>query len=191
MITDYCIILVSDTHVGDRVNQLDSGLLAAIRVESPNEIWHAGDVCTPSAIDALNQIAPTIAVEGNRDWFLHYHLPREITRDIHGIRFVLTHGHISIKEWALNYLRLFTSGHQVSHVRFQEALAKIYPDANVVVYGHLHLQLDEVMDGQRFINPGAGYPERRNKFRLCYARLDISPTGHLTVNLKSVAAESA
>lgn len=186
---DYCIVLVSDTHVGDRVSQLNSKLVDAIRAEAPDEIWHAGDVCEPSAIDEFNQIAPTIAVGGNRDWFLRYRLPREIAREINGVRFVLTHGHVSIKEWALNYLRLFALGHQVSHLRFQEVLASLYPDANVIIYGHVHKQLNEVMNGQRFINPGVGYSEWRNKYRLHYARLDISQTGNLTVTLKSIPAE--
>lgn len=186
---NFCIILVADTHVGDRVSQLNRKLVNAIRAEAPDEIWHAGDVCKPSAIEELNQIAPTIAVGGNRDWFLHYHLPREITREINGVRFVLTHGHVSIKEWALNYLRLFASGHQASHLRFQKALAHLYPDANVIIYGHVHKQIDEVMNGQRFINPGVGYPEWRHNFRLHYARLDINQTGTLTVTLKSMPAE--
>ena len=188
MSSDYSIILVADTHVGDRISRLDQRLLEAIRYEAPDEIWHAGDVCEPSAIAELNQIAPTIAVEGNRDWFLRYRLPKEIAREINGIRFLLTHGHISIKEWALNYLRLFTSFRQLNHVHFQKAIAALYPDADVILYGHVHKQVDEIMNGQRFINPGSGYPERRNKFRCCYARLDISAEGELKVTLKSLPA---
>jgi putative phosphoesterase len=188
MKSNYCIVLVSDTHVGDRINHLHNKLVDAIRAEAPDEIWHAGDVCVPSAIEALNQIAPTIAVEGNRDWFLRYRLPREISREIHGIHFVLTHGHISIKEWALNYLRLLAIAPQITHFRFQEALARLYPAANVIIYGHVHQQLNEIMNGQRFINPGVGYPEWRNKYRIHYVRLDISESGKLSVSLKSMPA---
>ncbi len=190
MSSNYSIILIADTHVGDRIGQLDPQLLDAIRSESPDEIWHAGDVCEPSVIIELNKIAPTIAVEGNRDWFLRYRLPKEIAREINGIRFLLTHGHISIKEWALNYLRLFTTFRKLNHTHFQKALASLYADYNVICYGHVHEQIDEMMDGQRFINPGSGYPERRNNFRCCYALLEISSSGDLKVTRKSVPNRS-
>lgn len=189
MTENFRIVLISDTHVGDRIKALEPRLLEAIRMEMPDEIWHAGDVCTPSTIGEFNKIAPTIAVEGNRDWFLKYRLPREITREINGIRFVLTHGHVNIKEWALNYLRLFATGEQVSHIRFQNALAKLYPNADVILYGHTHIQVDEKMGHQRFINPGAGYPEFRNKFHYSFARLDILDTGEVKTLLRSFPAK--
>jgi len=187
MKSDLCIVVVADTHVGDRISHLDPKLLEALTAEKPDEIWHAGDVCQPGAIDELNHIAPTLAVEGNRDWFLRYRLPREIHRQINGLKITLAHGHVNIMAWALNYLRLFATGRQVGHQRFQQALATLYPDADVIIYGHLHKPIDEFMDGQRFINPGVGYPERRSEFRSRYARLDFKSEGSLHVALKSVA----
>lgn len=186
MNSDLYIIVVADTHVGDRISHLDPKLLNALTAEKPDEIWHAGDVCQPSVIDELNHIAPTLAVEGNRDWFLRYHLPREIHREINGLKVTLAHGHVSIMAWALNYLRFFATGRQVGHQHFQQALARLYPDADVIIYGHLHKPIDEDMNGQRFINPGVGYPEWRSQFHSQYARLDFKSDGSLYATLKSV-----
>ena len=186
MSTDQRIVIFADTHVGDRTSEIEPALLRAIEAELPDRIFHAGDVCKPEAIERLSQIAPTDAVQGNRDWFMGYRLPMECHYEINGVKITLAHGHISIWQWFLNYVVLFLFGTMSGHRKFQAKLAKKYPDADVIVYGHIHVRHDEVMDGIRFLNPGVSYPERRNQYKSQYAVLTITSEGEVQADFKSV-----
>ncbi len=184
------IVIIADTHVGDRTDKLDRMLLSAIRDEKPAQILHAGDVCKPEVIASLGEIAPTLAVQGNRDWFLGYKLPKEERLEINGLKITLAHGHFSIWHWFWNYVYLFLTQRPQTNRFYQQKLAKLYPEADIIVYGHLHYPYDEMMDGKRFLNPGVGYPERRNNFRPTYFVLAIEPDGSYRTALKSVGPEA-
>ena len=186
MLADQRIVILADTHVGDRTKEIELALLRAIEAEQPARIFHAGDVCKPEAIERLSQIAPTDAVQGNRDWFMGYLLPLECHHVINGVRITLAHGHISIWQWFLNYVVLFLFGTMSGHRKFQGKLAKKYPHSDVIVYGHIHVRYDEVMDGIRFLNPGVSYPERRNQYKSQYAVLTITTQGDVRAEFKSV-----
>ncbi len=186
MSTDQRIVILADTHVGDRTSSIEPALLRAIEAENPDRIFHAGDVCRADAIEQLSQIAPTDAVQGNRDWFMGYRLPLECHHVINGVKVTLAHGHMSIWQWFLNYVVLFLFGTMSGHRKFQAKLAKKYPDSDVIIYGHIHVRQDEVMDGIHFINPGVGYPERRNQFKPQYAVLIITGGGTVRTEFKSV-----
>ncbi len=177
------IVILADTHIGDRAKELEFTFFKAIEKEQPDQILHAGDVCTTEVIQQLETIAPTLAVQGNRDWFLGLDLPKEIHQEINGVKITLAHGHFSIWDWFWNYVRLFFTNAPLSHRFFQEKLAKLYPQANIIIYGHLHLASNEVMDGQRFLNPGVGYPERRNNYHPGYIVLTIEPDGTYTTSM--------
>jgi len=190
MSEDQRIVILADTHVGDRTSEIEPALLRAVEAENPDRIFHAGDVCKPEAIERLSQIAPTDAVQGNRDWFMGYRLPLECHHEINGVRITLAHGHISIWQWFMNYVVLFLFGTMSGHRKFQAKLAKKYPGANVIVYGHIHVRHDEVMDGIRFLNPGVSYPERRNQYKSQYAVLEISSQGEVRADFKSVQPDA-
>ena len=64
MSTHQRIVILADTHVGDRTTVIEPALLRAIEAEQPDRVFHAGDVCTPEVIQELSQIAPTDAVQG-------------------------------------------------------------------------------------------------------------------------------
>jgi len=190
MSTDQRIVILADTHVGDRTPEIEPALLRAIEAERPDRIFHAGDVCKPEAIERLTQIAPTDAVQGNRDWFMGYRLPLESRHEINGVRITLAHGHISIWQWFLNYVVLFLFGTMSGHRKFQTKLARKYPDSDVIIYGHIHSRHNEVMDGIRFLNPGVSYPERRNQYKSQYAILTITSQGEVRVEFKSVQPDA-
>lgn len=82
MLTSKKIAIIADTHVGDRIQQLEPTLMSALQNEKPDQILHAGDVSTPEVIEQLESLAPTLAVQGNRDWFLGYKLPKEVEFDL-------------------------------------------------------------------------------------------------------------
>jgi len=190
MSTDQRIVILADTHVGDRTTQIEPALLRAVKAELPDRIFHAGDVCKPEVIEMLSQIAPTEAVQGNRDWFMRYRLPMECQQTINGVNVTLAHGHISIWQWFLNYAVLFLFGTMSGHRKFQAKLAKEYPESDVIIYGHIHVRQDEVMDGIRFLNPGVSYPERRNQYKSQYALLTITSQGEIRAEFKSVQPDS-
>ena len=61
-------LLISDSHVGDRVKRLQAKLLDDIKAKKPDLILHGGDIAVQEVLDELSEIAPVIAVQGNRDW---------------------------------------------------------------------------------------------------------------------------
>jgi hypothetical protein len=180
------IVILADTHVGDRTKVLEPALFSAIQNEQPDQIFHAGDVCTPEVIEQLETIAPTIAVQGNRDWFLGYKLPKDFQLEVNGLNITLAHGHISIWHWFWNYVRLFLTREAHSDRHFQQELGKQYPEADIIIYGHLHYSSNKIVDGKHFLNPGVGYPEWRNNFRPGYIVLTINSDGTYNAILKFV-----
>lgn len=184
MSRDHKIVILADTHVGDRTKTLEPALFSAIQKEQPDQILHAGDVCTPEVINQLESIAPTVVVQGNRDWFLGYKLPKEVQLEVNGLKITLAHGHFSIWHWFWNYVHLFLTGDALSDRFFQHKLAQKYPDADIIVYGHLHYTSNEVLDGKHFLNPGVGYPEWRNNFRPGYIILNIFSDGSYKTSMK-------
>ena len=144
MSTNQKIVILADTHVGDRTKVLEPALFNAIQKEQPDQIFHAGDVCTPEVIEQLETIAPTLAVQGNRDWFLGYKLPKEIQLEVNGLNLTLTHGHFSIWHWFWNYVRLFLTREALNDHHFQRELAKQYPQSDIIIYGHLHIRLPKL-----------------------------------------------
>ncbi|MEL7645390.1 MAG: metallophosphoesterase family protein [Anaerolineaceae bacterium] len=179
--TDHRYIVLSDTHVGDRVRSLDARLLQNIRAFQPETILHAGDISAPEVLQALEAIAPVLAVQGNRDWLRRLKLPREQRFEINGIQVVLAHGHVSMWHYALNYLRLFITGRKVNVRAFRERLEKLYPEADLIIFGHTHFQLHEISDGKHFVNPGAAYPHLLNHRSIQYCELTITAAGEIQV----------
>ncbi|WP_050001869.1 metallophosphoesterase [Thermococcus eurythermalis] len=84
------IAVLSDTHVGDKAKALPVPLLDKLKKARPELILHAGDITSPSVLEALEEIAPVIAVRGNVD---HLGLPEEETVEIEKLRIGLIHGH--------------------------------------------------------------------------------------------------
>jgi putative phosphoesterase len=130
--------LISDTHGLMRPEALAA--LAGVDL-----ILHAGDVGRPTVLKELSAIAPVQAVVGNVD-DPAFDLPQHLDLAFDGVRVHVSHGH---------ELGSPTPA----------TLAAAY-DADVVVYGHTHRQLMEIVEarGRRtlVINPGAAGPRRFN-----------------------------
>ncbi len=103
-------------------------------------ILHAGDVCGDTILDELALIAPVRAVYGNNDAPWDPGLVAAIDDAFEGVRVHVSHGH------------------EVGRVT-PENLAEAY-DADVVVYGHTHIQKVSYFDGRLIVNPGAAGPRR-------------------------------
>jgi putative phosphoesterase len=137
--------LISDTHglVRPDVHRA----LAGVEL-----ILHAGDVGGHEILDELALIAPVQAVLGNTDSPFELRLPLALELTLGGLRVHISHGH------------------ELGRPKPRQ-LADAY-DADVIVYGHTHVQMIERVGNSVVINPGAAGP-RRFKLAPCVARLTI------------------
>ncbi|HOE35606.1 MAG: metallophosphoesterase family protein [Chloroflexi bacterium] len=177
--SDHRYIVISDTHVGDRVKKLDTRLVENFRAFRPEAILHAGDISSAEALQELEAISPVAAVQGNRDWLRRLKLPKEWRFEVNGVRVVLTHGHVSMWHYTLNYVRLLITGRKVNVRAFRDRLAQRYPEADLIIFGHTHFQLFEQVGNKQFLNPGAAYPHLLNHRQIQYCELTISADGQV------------
>ena len=143
--------LIADTH-----GLMRPAALAALT--GAERIIHAGDIGRPEVLQALEAVAPVIAVRGNNDqgaWAAA--IPDTAVVDVDGLQcYVL---------------------HDVKALDFDPATAGF----SVVVCGHSHQPRLEQRAGVWFINPGSAGP-RRFKLPVAVARLYVG-AGTLTPEL--------
>ncbi len=107
-------------------------------------ILHAGDVCTAEVLEELTQYAPVTAVLGNNDGL-----------DVAGW------GAAPTAEFSLDGLRvamLHDSGPASGRLA---RMRRTFPRADLVVFGHSHIPLDQSSYGLRIFNPGSPTDRRR------------------------------
>jgi putative phosphoesterase len=128
--------VIADTH-----NLLRPEVLDVFR--GVDRILHAGDIGEPGLLDALEAIAPVIAVWGNTDSpEIRARVPEIVETELDGFRFLLVHGH------------------QVGSPT-PEKLNRAWPDAEVIVFGHTHRPLLTIVDQVvTVMNPGGAGPLR-------------------------------
>jgi putative phosphoesterase len=128
--------IISDTH----------GLLRPAVFEvfrNVDHILHGGDVGKPGILIDLRAIAPVTAVYGNTDGSeLRTLLPAVAKLRLEGLDIVVTHGD---QLDAISPLALHTE----------------FPEADIIVYGHTHQPLLELVDRTvTVMNPGSAGPKR-------------------------------
>jgi putative phosphoesterase len=117
----------------------------ARRLDGVDLILHAGDVCRATVLEELAAFAPVRAVLGNNDtpdvaaWGA-----RETLRlDLDGLAVAMVHD----------------AGPAQGRPR---RMRRRFPDADLVVFGHSHIPLDQDSeDGPRLFNPGSPTDRRR------------------------------
>ena len=149
----YVIAVVSDTHVPDRCKKLPEGLIGQLTALQPDLILHAGDIVSPKVITILENVAPVVMVQGNRDIYLFPHVPRRKYFLIHGTRLVLMHGHATLLRYIINKIKYFLLPFRLSW--FWPTLIKEKGDADIVIFGHTHRSMNEIVDDVVFLNPGS------------------------------------
>jgi putative phosphoesterase len=107
-------------------------------------ILHAGDVCVPSVLDELAAYAPVKAVRGNNDGpdVAAWGAPDTLEFELAGLPVAMVHD----------------SG---PAARRTARMKRRFPGAELVVFGHSHIPLDETGDGVRIFNPGSPTDRRR------------------------------
>ena len=133
--------------------------------EEVDHILHAGDVGKPEVLIDLEAIAPLTAVYGNADPpEIRARLPQVATTELDGFAIVVTHGD--------------QFGHPTP-----EKLHAAFPRAEIIVYGHTHKPLLELVDKTvTVMNPGAaGQPRFDLKPSVGIIELEpgIPPRGRL------------
>lgn len=184
---DLLIVIMADSHVGDRLKELPENLLSQLSAIKPDLILHAGDISVRRVLDQLNQVAPVRAIQGNRDWFLRLPLPVSLDLVLNGVNVTLTHGHISMLHYFRDFIEYFFNAKNLTHRRYQRNIAKRHPKADLIIYGHTHYQVDNEMLCKRFINPGSVYPCRYNKGIPQIGLLHISSEGSIKVEFQGVS----
>jgi uncharacterized protein len=136
------VVALSDTHAPRRWKSCPPRVAEHLR--HADLILHAGDVCTAAVLDELACYAPVLAVLGNNDGpdVAAWGAPETLETDLYGLRVAMIHD----------------SGAAPGRIR---RMARRFPDAGLVVFGHSHIPLDEAGGGFRMINPGSPTDRRR------------------------------
>jgi putative phosphoesterase len=134
--------VLSDTHLGaPTVHRMPPEVWAM--AGEADAILHAGDVCEAAVLDALRQRAPVHAVLGNNDRALRGQLPEDLQVELDGVPIAMVHDAGP------------TPGRAAR-------MARRFPAADVVVFGHSHAPMVETADGgPLLVNPGSPTQRRR------------------------------
>jgi putative phosphoesterase len=136
------VVVLADTHAPRRWKCCPPRVADVLR--GADAILHAGDVCVPSVLDELAEFAPVHVVAGNNDGpdVVVWGAPETLSLELDGLRVGMIHD----------------SGNKVGRTA---RLRRLFPAADLVVFGHSHIPLDETGDGVRIFNPGSPTDRRR------------------------------
>lgn len=140
------VVVVSDTHA-PRFWKVCPPAVAA-RLEGADLILHAGDVCIPEVLDELSAFAPVRVVLGNNDGpeVAAWGAEETLELELDGLRVGMIHD-AGPKDGRLARM----------HRRF--------PTADLVIFGHSHIPLDQSDNRLRILNPGSPTDKRRQPHR--------------------------
>jgi hypothetical protein len=107
-------------------------------------ILHAGDVCTALVLQELTEYAPVVAVLGNNDAqdVADWGAAETAELDLDGLSVAMVHD----------------TGPAVGRLT---RMRRRFPRADLLVFGHSHIPLDESAYGLRIFNPGSPTDRRR------------------------------
>jgi putative phosphoesterase len=136
------VVVLADTHAPRRWKGCPPEVARHLR--GADLILHAGDVCVPSVLDELAAHAPVKVVRGNNDGpdVAAWGAPDTLELDLAGLPVAMIHD----------------SGAATGRTR---RMRRRFPTAELVVFGHSHIPMDETGDGVRVFNPGSPTDRRR------------------------------
>ena len=136
------VVVLSDTHAPRRWRQCPPQVAAQLR--GADLILHAGDVCTAAVLTELAGYAPVVAVAGNNDGpdVTAWGAAETAELDLDGLSVAMIHD----------------SGPKTGRLA---RMRRQFPSADLVVFGHSHIPLDESAGGLRIFNPGSPTDRRR------------------------------
>jgi putative phosphoesterase len=136
------VVVLSDTHSPRRWKSCPPRVAEHLR--NADVILHAGDVCTADVLDELAQYAPVHVVMGNNDGpdVAAWGAPETWQFTLGGLDIAMIHD----------------SGQAAGRTR---RMRDLFPEADLVVFGHSHIPMDQTGDGVRIFNPGSPTDRRR------------------------------
>jgi len=136
------VVVLADTHSPRRWRRCPPTVAKYLR--GADLILHAGDVCTVDVLGELSAYAPVRAVRGNNDGadIAAWGAPETLEWDLAGLAVAMVHD----------------SGRASGRCA---RLRRQFPAAQLVVFGHSHIPLDQAGDGLRIFNPGSPTDRRR------------------------------
>lgn len=171
--------VLSDTHLPYRMQHLPDEIFDIFR--DVDLILHAGDVDRIEYLDDLAALAPLQAVRGN----LHFtdlsdggrDLPVELQLTIAGHRVIVNHGGwfnlwSQAGDWFLE--SVLRPNQDLLNPRIADRLAQLYPEADLIVFGHSHRPHQVWRNRTLFFNPGAVCPTPRRSQSV--GRLYLGPS---------------
>ena len=137
--------MLSDTHAPRRWKSCPPAVADWLR--SADAILHAGDVCTAVVLADLAQYAPVHAVLGNNDGpdVADWGAPPKLEIELGGLPVAMIHD----------------SGQAAGRLR---RMRTAFPAADLVVFGHSHIPLDDSDGRLRIFNPGSPTDRRRQPY---------------------------
>jgi uncharacterized protein len=147
------VVVLADTHlrgsfegIGDQVRQA---------VDHADIVIHAGDITSRQALKELESHAATYAVLGNNDHDLVGVLTETLLLEVDGVAVAVVHD----------------SGTSKGRAR---RLHRRFPQADVVVFGHSHIPVNEPGEADQILfNPGSP-TQRRSQPHRTFGVLDLS-----------------
>jgi uncharacterized protein len=136
------VVVLADTHAPRRWRACPPRVAEQLR--GADLILHAGDVCTAPVLAELAEYAPVVAVLGNNDGpdVARWGAAATAELELEGLSVAMVHD----------------SGPAVGRLA---RMRRAFPGADLVVFGHSHIPLDESAHGLRIFNPGSPTDRRR------------------------------
>lgn len=153
--------VVADTHIPDRMRALPPRLFEVLR--GVDLLLHAGDISHPRVLDELAQIAPVVAVQGNRDilYRANWRLPMQRVVEVGEARIGVAHGHGGLAGYIREKAMYYTVGYYFS--RYEKRMLKWFDGVQALVFGHSHCPVNKMRDGVLLFNPGSVGPDYKAK----------------------------
>jgi putative phosphoesterase len=143
------LAVLADTHIPKRAKRLPRKAYELI--DAADAIVHAGDVISREFLDELTKLKPLYAVLGNNDTSLA--LPEHLELSLDGLLIAVIHDSGASKGRGARMKRKF-------------------PHADILIFGHSHIALNQVQDGLLLFNPGSP-TDRRKQPRHTMGMLEI------------------
>jgi len=139
------VIVLADTHAPRRWRACPPRVAEQLR--GADLILHAGDVCTAAVLAELEQYAPVVAVLGNNDGpdVARWGAAETAELELEGLRVAMVHD----------------AGAAASRLA---RMRRRFAGADLVVFGHSHIPLDQSGFGLRIFNPGSPTDRRREPY---------------------------
>lgn len=128
--------VISDTHIPERAQKIPEIVFEIFK--DVDTILHAGDLVSPLVKDQLDEIAPTICVQGNMDRYRGLKLPERKKFNFEGIDVGLAHGEV--------YPRGDTQ--QLRYIGLEM-------NVKVLISGHTHWSFIKELPDMLLLNPGS------------------------------------